>query len=275
MRLSHNMFSEGIYRNYKSALAQNAKAMNNIGSGKQLNSAKDNPNKIAQSEGLRMNILSRNAASTNIQDTNSMLQTFDGAMQEMNNNVTRLKQLTVKAASGTNTDSDREIIQKEINKIKDSMDYIAKNTSFNGVVMSNSSIPPTSIESTIGALADEKIQIPLYDLTNLGLGLAGIDVTDPTKLSSNIDNVDKAGIVISSIRSKYGAIQSRLSDSLDDAASMNESLTKAQSSLEDADIAKEALENSRSKIIYQAAIALMAQSNKLPENALQVLASVR
>ena len=81
--------------------------------------------------------------------------------------------------------------------------------------------------------------------------------------------------MVSAIRSKYGAMQARLSDSLDDMSGMNQSLSKAESSIEDADIAEEALENSRTKIIYQAAIALMAQSNKLPEDSLNVLASVR
>ena len=86
---------------------------------------------------MRISILSRDAASGNIQDTNSMLQTFDGGLQEMNNNITRLKQLTVKAANGTNNAGDEQIIQKEIDKIKDSIDYLAKNTSFNGIAISS------------------------------------------------------------------------------------------------------------------------------------------
>lgn len=279
MRLGQNMFSLGIYKNYTRTLAENSKALGNISSGKKLNSAKDNPNKIAQSENLKINLLSRDAASKNIQDTNSMLQTFDGALQEMNNNVSRLKELTVKAATGTNGDDDKAIIQEEIVKIKDSMEYLGNNIKFNGIKMSDSSVAdnnnPNNKKSTIGALPDENINIPFFNLSNVGTGIDGIDVTDPSKLSSNIESVDKAGVMISAIRSKYGAIQSRLDDSLEDISGMDQSLNKAQSSIEDADIADESLEYSRTQIIYQSALALMAQSNKLPQDALNVLASVR
>ncbi|MBC2455895.1 flagellin [Clostridium beijerinckii] len=278
MRLSHNMFSEGIYKNYKRTLVKNSNAMNNISTGKKLNSAKDNPNKIAQAENLKINLLSRDAASQNIQDTNSMLQTFDGALQEMNNNISRLKQLTVQAANGTNEPEDRAVIQKEIDKIKEDMNYIANNTSFNGIVMSDSTATattPNNKQSTIGALPDEKVDIPIYNLTNIATGIDQIDVNDPTKLNSNLKWVDDAGNTISSIRSKYGAIQSRLDNTLDDISGMNGPLTSALSSIEDADIAQESLEFSRTQIIYQASISLMAQSNKLPQDALNVLASIR
>ncbi|WP_459478685.1 flagellin [Clostridium saccharoperbutylacetonicum] len=299
MRLSHNMFSEGIYKNYKRTLVQNSKAMNNIGSGLKLNSAKDNPGKIAEAGNIKISLLSRDAASQNIQDTNSMLQTFDGALQEMNNNVTRLKELSVKAATGTTRPEDRQIIQTEIDKIKEDLDYLAKNTKFNGIAMSNSGatlaqdptlvaspsaltakLPldnqtPVNRQSTIGALPDQSIDVPFYNLTNTATGIANIDVTNTTKLQTNIDWTDYAGKLISSARSKYGAIQSRLNDTLDDISGMNLSLTSAQSSIEDADIAEESLQLSRTQVIYQASIALMAQSNKLPQNALNVLASVR
>lgn len=273
MRLSHNLFSLGIYKNYTKSLSENSKAVNNIGSGLKLNSSKDNPNKIAQAGNLNVNLRSRDAASRNIQDTNSMLQTFDGAMQEMNDDLARLKQLTVAAANGSNINDDRENIQKEIDNIKKNLDFTAKNTRFNGIPMSSNTI--TSKKAVIGALPDETIDIPFWDLSNTGLGIDGIDVTDLSKLNSNIDNVDKATVTVSLLRSKYGAIQSRLNDSYEDMDSMNQPLYKALSSIEDADIAEESLENSRTKILYESSLALMAQSNKLPQNALNVLASVR
>jgi len=273
MRLNHNMFSEGIYKTYKSTLISNANALNNISTGKKINKAKDNPDRLEQSENLKMYLLSRDAANQNIQDTNSMLQTFDGALQEMNNNITRLKQLTVSGANATNNSEDKQKIQIEIDKIKEDLEYLAKNTKFNDIPLSNAA--NTSKKSMIGALPDENIDIPFFDLTNVALGIDGIDVKDPAKLGTNIAAADEAATIISSIRSKYGAIQSRLEDSLDNMSEMNLSLTSAQSSIEDSDIAEEALQYSRTKILYQASIGLMAQSNKLPQDALNVLASVR
>lgn len=279
MRLSHNMFSLGIYRNYKTNLTDNSKAIGNISSGKKLNSAKDNPNKIAQSENLKIQLLAREAAVQNTQDTNSMIQTFDGALQEVNNNLSRLKELTVKAANSTNDDSDKVAIQKEIDSIKDTIDQLVTKTKFNGIPIAKGtgSIDidncVESKKATIGALKDETIDIPFYNVTTEGIGIDGIDVT--IDANGAIDKVSYATKIISRIRSKYGAIQNRLENNISTMEETNESYSRAQSSIEDADIAEEMVEFCRSQIVTQSSIALMAQSNKFPQEALNVLSNVR
>lgn len=281
MRLSHNMFSLGIYRNYKTNLTDNSKAIGNISSGKKLNSAKDNPNKIAQSENLKIQLLAREAAVQNTQDTNSMIQTFDGALQEVNNNLSRLKELTVKAANGSYDDADKDIIQKEIDSIKEGIDHLVTKTTFNNIPISKGTgltdinVPSENKKSQIGALPDEAIDVPFYNVTSEGLGIKDIDVTiagDPQKA---ISDVDKAVNLVSRIRSKYGAIQNRLENNISTMEETNESYSRAQSSIEDADVAEEMVEFCRSQIVTQSSIALMAQSNKFPQEALNVLSNVR
>ena len=286
MRLAHNLYSLGIYKNYKSALEINSKALNNITSGLKINSAKDNPSKISQSENLKLQLLAREAAQSNIQDTNSMIQTFDGALQEINNNVSRLKELTVRAANGTNNVDDRKIIQKEINGIVETINSIAKSTTFNGVRLtspngvadgeSTSADSPLFTKlSAVGELANEKVEIPFYDVTSKGLGLDGIDVVTDGQAAESINKVDEAVKIVSRIRSKYGALQSRLEDTYTSIGEINQNLSTAQSSIADADIAEEMLDYTRTNIMYQSSIGLMAQSNKFPQDALNVLASVR
>lgn len=278
MRLSHNMFSLSIYKNYKTTLAENSKALGNISSGKKLNSAKDNPNKIAQSENLKIQLLAREAAVSNIQDTNSMLQTYDGTLQEVNNNLSRLKELTVKTGSGIYQDGDKEIIQNEIESIKSSIDKLVKGTTFNGIALNvdgSTMDSPTTKDATIGAVANEKIDIPFYDVSINGLGINDIDITNTNIGDKALDKVDKAIDMVSRIRSKYGAIQNRLEDTILSTNEINESYSKAQSSLEDSDFAEEMVEYCRSQILYQSSIALMAQSNNFPKDALNILASVK
>ena len=106
------MASMRTYRLYKETLTDASKAINNISTGKKVGSAKDNPNKIAQIENFDLQIKGRDAAAQNIQDTNSMLQTFDGALQEINNNLSRLEEITVKAANGTYNAEDLAIIDQ-------------------------------------------------------------------------------------------------------------------------------------------------------------------
>lgn len=275
MRLNHNMYSLGIFKTYSRNVDKYSKAMNNASTGYKINSAKDNPNKIAQAETLRMTVIGRNAASSNIQDTSSMLQTFDGALQEMNNNVSRLKQLTVQAATDTVNDEDRAVIQKEIEGIKASLNDLANNTEFNGVKLSDNSQDKKPLKTTIGTLAGEVIDIPRFDITTTALGLNNLDVTNISDAQDSLSKVDEAVTRLTDIRSRYGAIQSRLDDTNDSMSEISDVLTSAQSNLADADIAKEVIEITKNKILIDSGIGLMAQSNRLPQDALNILANVR
>lgn len=284
MRLGHNMYSLNIFKNYKNTLVENSKALGNVSTGIKLNSAKDNPNKIAQSDNLKLQILARNAAQSNVQDTTSMLQTYDGALQEINNNISRLTELTVRAASGTNNDGDRAIIQKEIDQILKGIDDLANNTSFNGISLSRNNPngvitdpdqPIDNKASVVGDLSNEKISIPFYDVTTNGIGLSGLDVTTSDEASKSIEKVKTATNIISKVRSKYGALQSRLEETYTSMDEINQNLSEAQSSIADADIAEEMLNYTRTNILYQSSISLMAQSNNFPQDALNILANVR
>ena len=254
--------------------------MNNASTGYKINSAKDNPNKIAQAETLRMTVIGRNAASSNIQDTSSMLQTFDGALQEMNNNVSRLKQLTVQAATETINDEDRAVIQKEIEGIKSSLNDLANNTEFNGVKLSDNLVTDNAnttrfMKTTIGTLSGEVIDIPRFNVSTDALKIDDIDVTSIAGAQASLEKVDDAVVCLTDIRRRYGAIQSRLDDTSDSMSEISDVLTSAQSSLADADIAKEVIEITKNKILIDSGIGLMAQSNKLPQDALNILANVR
>ncbi|MBN1057673.1 flagellin [Clostridium botulinum] len=278
MRLSHNMFSANIYNNYKKQLNNNSGAINNISSGLKLNSAKDNPNKITQSQMLKIQVLSNSAAKRNIEDTNSMIQTFDGAMAEMNDSLNRIKELTVQAGGGTLTSEDRQVIQNEINQLTEHLDYMAKNTNFNGVKLideNKSTVEDGAVTSMIGGLQGELTVLPKFDLTAKGLGLENLDVVDEKNIDKSLDIVDAASLAVSSARSKYGAIQLRLEGTGDAITENNLSLEKSQSNIADADIAFEMLKFSESQILIQSSISLMAQSNNFPQDALNVLKNIR
>ncbi len=280
MRLSHNMFSANIYNNYKKQLTNNSGAVNNISSGLKLNSAKDNPNKITQSQMLKIQVLSNAAAKRNIEDTNSMIQTFDGAMQEMNDSLSRIKELTVQAGGGTLTIEDRQVVQKEVDSLTEHLDYMAKNTEFNGVKLINGE--KGEVTSMIGGLQDEVTTLPKFDLTSEGLGFVEkgtgkklLDVTNQDNIGNSLELVDSAIQSVSSARSKYGAIQLRLEGTGDAITENSLSLEKSQSNIADANIAFEMLKFSESQILIQSSISLMAQSNNFPQDALNVLKNIR
>jgi flagellin len=246
MQLTHNINSLLIYKNYKAAVAKSSQSVENLSSGKKLNSAKDNPSKVDDVEKLKISVLSRQAASSNMQDTNSMVQTFDGALQEMTNNVSRLKELAIKAASGTVSDEDSTTIKTEMDSILSSINDLANNTEFNGVKLSVNT--DTTKKTTIGSESDETIDIPFENVTTTGLGLDGLTNMDSDQ---TLKAIEASSTKITSLRSKYGAIETRLDDTQNNDDEISDTLTSAQSSLEDADLATESMKNASAQILIQ------------------------
>ena len=285
MRLNHNMASLNVYKNYKDALVQNSSALNKISTGLKINSAKDNPNKIGLSEGLKMQIKSLQMAEKNIQDGVSMLQTFDGGLSSVNESLNRIKELTVQAG-GVNTDEDLSIIQEEINQLKEHIDYTVNNTEFNGVKLLNSDKVvnnnyPKYLEHAVGANSNENISIPIFNIqTNMlkddkGNYLSNLDVTDKNKMDENLSSIDGAIEMVNSVRSKYGAIQNRMETSMDNLGGSSMNLEEAEGRITDSDIALEMVEYSRTSILSETSIALMQQTNNFPQDVLRVLENMK
>lgn len=278
MRLTHNMYSLSIYKTYKGRITDESKALNNISTGSRLNSAKDNPGKIGINETLKIQVMANDAASKNIQDANSMLQTFDGSLQEINDNLCRMRELAVSAGSGALTDEDKNTIQNEIDTIKKGINDLANNTEFNGIklsVPSDTSLnesPTKTIKAAIGTMDDESIQIPFFDVTSKNLGISDLDVTN---LNASVGAIDNATQMISKFRSKYGSIENRLDGTADYLSEKDTCVQTAQSRIGDADIAEEMMNYSKNQLLVNSSIGLMAQSNNFPKDCLNILANVK
>lgn len=282
MRLSHNMNSLRLNSTYQKNLKDNMAAIGKISSGVKISSAKDNPNKIAQSEQMRIQIRSLHSAQKNLQDGQSMLQTVDGALGETASILLRMKELAVSAADETKSQGDKAIIQSEINAMKEAINSFAKSTEFNGVKLigdENVSMNeyPSYKDTVVGTVVGEKIRIPEYNIScsflhnKGGVALSDIDVTDPIMGAQAIDVIDASIISISEIRSKYGAISNRFESSADNLEKNILIVEKADSSIRDTDIAIEMAELARTQILNQTGIALIAQSNNFPQDALKIL----
>ena len=280
MRLNHNMHSLGIYNSYKKNLSATSSSMEKISLGTKINSAKDNPNKIGQSEQMRIQIKSLQASQRNVQDGVSMVQAVDGALQEVNNIINRMRELSVSAAEGTKNLQDKQIVQNEIDEMKNAIDDIAKNFNFNGQkiigddeVVSNKY--PDYKELASGAMPKEQIRIPVYNVSSElirdedGNSLKDVDVVNEPEKAIGI--ITEAGTQIARIRSKYGAIQSRLEGMQENLEETTTSVTKAESGIRDTDIAMEMATLAKTQIINDSSIALMRQSNQFPQDALRVL----
>ena len=278
MRININMKSLGIYSGYKKNIAANSVAMERISSGKKINSAKDNPLKIEQSENFRMQIRSLEMANKNLQDSTSMLQVADTAMGTISEALVRMKELTVQAASEITNEDDRKIIQSEIDELKRYIDDTANNTEFNGNkllvngnVIDNSK--PHYVEMQIGGNVGDSIGIPFFNVSATTLGLDKLDVVNDA--TEALNSIDKALKDVNACRAKYGAVQNRLENSIEITSSSSYTYEKSSSDINDADIALEMAEIARTSILMESATAMMAQSNNFPKDMLNILANLR
>lgn len=280
MRININMKSLGIYSGYKKNITENATAMERISSGSKINSAKDNPLKIDQSEKLKMQIRSLEMASKNVQDTTSMVQTADTAMGTISEVLIRMKELVVKGASSTNTEYDKQVIQTEIEELTNYIEDTANNTEFNGnKILSNANVTdnnkPFYMEMQSGSNVGDSMMIPFFNVSSKVLGIDTLDVTTEDGATEALKNIDKALVNVNSCRSSYGAIQGRLETTAEIISSGTYVYEKSSSDINDADIALEMAEIARTSILMESATAMMAQSNNFPKDMLNILANLR
>ncbi len=285
MRLNQNMESLNVYRNYKKNLTVQAATLNKISTGSKINSAKDNPNKLGVCEGLRMQIRSLQMAEKNIQDGVSMIQATDGTLSTVNETLARIKELTVQSG-GVQNASDLEIIQEEINQLKEHIDDTVNSFSFNGVKLLNSENVtnnnfPKYLNHVVGANVKDEVNIPIFNVTtemlidSQGNSLKNMDVTNRGSLNNNLNIIDSAISTLSSVRSKYGAIQNRLETSAENLSGSSLNLETAESRIRDTDIAFEMAEYAKTSILHESSIALMQQTNKFPQDVLRILENLK
>lgn len=278
MRININMKSLGIYSGYKKNIAANSAAMEKISSGKKINSAKDNPLKIEQSENFKMQIRALEMANKNLQDSTSMIQVADTAMGTISEALIRMKESTVQAANEVTNEADRKLIQDEIDVLRSHIDDTAKNTEFNGnKLLVNGNVTdnskPDYVEMQIGANVGDSIGIPFFNVSSETLGIDKLDVVnDATKALNSIDEALKD---VNGCRAKYGAVQNRLENSIEITSSSSYIYEKSSSDINDADIALEMAEIARTSILMESATAMMAQSNNFPKDMLNILANLR
>lgn len=386
MIINHNMSAINTYRQLTTNNSNNSKSLEKLSSGLRINRAGDDAAGLAISEKMRGQIRGLDQAQRNAQDSISMIQTAEGALNETHSILQRMRELAVQAANDTNSTSDRDEIQKEINQLTDEIDRIANTTEFNtkklidgskeglveaekakvtlelntraSITISNNAaaqgitkggtivitrtlvsgafshtdhvrvdsayssaiatvssatsitfqgvtltIDKGSLASlavgesiTISVKAAVEAQTKLGDSFSMQIGansgqsiLVGINsmkaedigvrdsegnalnVGDYFKSTAAVSTINNAIERVSAERSKLGAIQNRLEHTINNLGTSSENLTAAESRIRDVDMAKEMMNFQKNNILSQAAQAMLAQANQMPQGVLQLL----
>jgi Flagellin and related hook-associated proteins len=270
--------SLNIYRNYAKNLGLESTALNRVSSGVRVDGSKDDPNAIAKADRLKMQIRGLSMAQRNLQDGVSMLQTFDSALSNTSDSLSRIKELMTQGNNSSLTDEDRKNIQMEINQLKHNINDLSNNTDFNGVKLIGdksvaNNLNPNYVETVVGANVGETAKIPTFDASASGLGINNIDINDPA--NNDISTIDSAIAAVGKMQSKYGALENRFDSYSSSVEQISDVEQKADSDLTDADTAKEMMEYSKDSILINAGLAMMAQSNNFPKQVLDALQRLR
>jgi flagellin len=258
------------------------KDIEKLSSGEKINRAGDDASGLAVSEKLRSQIRGLNQAERNIGNAVSFIQTSEGYLQESQDILHRIRELSVQAANGIYSTEDRMQIQVEISQLVDEVNRIASHAQFNGMNLLLGDFARGNaidgVQFQVGANMDQNERAYIGTMTAEALGLTGaqgagemIALTSPDQANLTIGVVDNALLVVSKQRADLGAYQNRFEMAAEGVAVASENLQAAESQIRDTDMASQMVDYVKNNILMQSGTAMLAQANVKTQSVLQLL----
>jgi flagellin len=243
-----------------------------LSTGLRITTAADDAAGLAISERMRAQIRSLSQAQRNANDGISMVQVGEGAMNELDSILIRMRELAIEANNGTVSASDRDTLNQEFTSLIAEIDRIAQSTQFNGVNMLDGSTVNVVFQVGANNVTNvDTLSVGLVSVLASDLGITALDISSAGSPTTAITGIDAAIDVVVAARGDLGALQNRLQSTITNLGVSVENLTAAESRIRDVDVATESAELTRNSILQQASIAVLAQANVQPQNALQLL----
>jgi len=269
LRVNTNVAALTSQRNLGAVTGRLQGNFSRLSSGLRIATAADDAAGLGISERMRAQVRSFTVASRNAQDGVSLVQTAEGALQEVSNNLNRMRELSVQASNGTLTTADRATLDTEFQALVTEIDRVASQTTFNGVNLLDGST--TSLSVQVGTDSGDTISLSLSDMTSTGLSLGSLGVTSASNASSAITSIDTAIDSVTTARGTLGAQMNRMTSAISSILNTRDNLSAAESRIRDVDVATETSDLTRNSILQQAAISVLAQANVQPQLALSLL----
>ncbi len=275
MTLQTNVASLKAQRNLATSEKGLNTSMGRLSSGLRINQASDDAAGLAISEKLRASVRGLAQAQRNANDGISLLQTAEGALNEVSDMLVRMRELSVQAANGTLGDSERISLQDEFSQLRQEINRIADVTEFAGTKLLDGS-QSTGVTFQVGAgnTANDRITVSMAaaHVSSLQTALGTTDtISTVVGARATMSHIDSAINSVSRRRGTMGAKQNRLYTTINNLSSSHENLSAANSRIRDADVASESANFARSQILMQAGVSVLAQANQLPSMALSLI----
>ena len=260
-------------------------AMTDLSSGLRINTAADDAAGYAITEDLTSQVNGLNQANSNAQDATSLIQTADGALNDVAQMLQRIRELAVEYQGGTLDTTDQNAIISEVQQLASQIEQIGNQAQFNGISLfaPNGSTGTGNLTFQVGANDGQVISITLQslvgsngilsliDTVTVGIGQAGSATQLSLGTSGVLNTLSTMIDAVSKLASEFGAVQNRLSYTMSNLSTYSENLTSAQSTIQDVDMAAEMTEFTKDQILEQSGISMLSQAEQNPQAVLKLL----
>ncbi|MDD6194191.1 MAG: flagellin [Lachnospiraceae bacterium] len=275
MVVQHNLKAMNSNRMLGLTQSTQAKSTEKLSSGYKINRAADDAAGLAISEKMRRQVRGLTQAAANAQDGISMVQTAEGALNEVHDMLQRMNELAVKAENGTLKSDDRDYIDAEVQQLMSEIDRVASTTTFNENNLLDGKGGTTGdgkFALQVGAEKGQHIDLEIKAMKCSKIGLtAGLSAKTATQAAALNTAVKRAIVNVSEQRSSLGAVQNRLEHTINNLNNVVENTTSAESAIRDTDMATEMVKFSNNNILAQAGQAMLAQANQSNQGVLSLL----
>ena len=270
MFINTNVSSQVTQSYLNKANNQLGKVMEQLSSGKRINSAADDAAGLSIATRMSSQISGMDVAKRNANDGISMLQTAEGALGSVSNILQRMRELAVQANNGTYSATDKDALQAEFSQLNDEISTIAKNTSFNGNTLIDTAAGK-AFTLHVGQGSGDTLTVTLNSADTAAGALATAALNIKTDAAGAIGALDTALDKVSGERANLGSYMNRLEFTIDNLTTNSNNLSAARSRVEDADMARVASELTKQQVLTQSGIAMLAQANQAPQSVLSLL----
>jgi flagellin len=274
MRISTNVASLNAQRTLTTSQTAISKSMAQLSSGSRITKAADDAAGLGISENLKSQVRSLGQASRNAFDGISMVQVAEGGLTESSNILTRMRELSIQAASDTVGEQERGFANTEVQQLKNEMERISQTTRYNKTNLLDGNSPDFDIQVGINNNDfQDRISFKASQIDGRlsTLGVEDVDVSTKEGAQTALEQLDHAQGTVASYRANLGALQNRFQSTTENLGTQTENLSAANSRIRDTDIASASSESARNNILLQASTAVLTQANQIPSLALKMI----
>ena len=268
-----NVSALNAQRNLQRTMGMLDSSLSKLSSGYRITKAGDDAAGLGISENLKAQIRSTNQAQRNAFDGVSVIQTAEGALNEVSGILIRMRELAMESSSDGVSDTERGYLNTEFSALINEIDRISSSTEFNGQKLLTGSLSSTGLQFQVGIrnTSNDRIEVTISSATAAALSVQSLTVSAIGHAQSALGIVDSAIQTVSSIRASLGAFGNRLNSTIANLSVASENLSAANSRIRDVDVAQETSTMTRAQILLQAGVSVLSQANAVPQVALNLL----